>query len=63
MNWTNIFNGIGHFFEWTFKFMKHPGNGYVINLSYWLLFGAMFMIWMRMQMKYNREAKANNQLP
>jgi hypothetical protein len=63
MNWTSIFNGIGNFFEWTFKFMKHPGDGFAVNLFFWIIIVVLYFTWLIMQAKYNKEAKANNQLP
>jgi hypothetical protein len=55
MNMTDVFNGIGSFFQWTFTFMKSFGNG--PNLVFWLIIGALIITWFRMQAKYNKEAK------
>ncbi len=58
MNMTDVFNGIGSFFQWTFKIMKPMGFG--TNLFFWLLIVVLVITWLRMQAKYNKEAKANN---
>lgn len=61
MNWTGIFNGIGYFFQWTFTFMQGLGNK--PNLFFWLLIAVLFLTWLRMQSKFNKEAKQNNKIP
>lgn len=55
MNMTDVFNGIGHFFQWTFQFMKGLGNG--PNLFFWLLMAVLMLVWLRMQGRFNKEAK------
>lgn len=60
MNWTDIFNGIGDFFQWSFKFIKGLGNG--PNLFFWLLIASLVLVWLRMQANYNKEAGKNNTL-
>ena len=60
MNMTDVFNGIGDFFQWSFTFMKGLGNG--PNLFFWLLIGALVFTWLRMQANFNKEAKKNNTL-
>ena len=60
MNMTDVFYGIGDFFQWTFKYMKHVGFG--ANLFFWVLICALFCVWLRMQAKYNKEAKEKNTL-
>ncbi|MGB3949216.1 MAG: hypothetical protein WBM13_14610 [Bacteroidia bacterium] len=60
MNWTDIFNGIGNFFQWSFQFIKAFGNA--PNVFFWLLIGALTIVWLRMQAKYNKEAEKNNTL-
>lgn len=60
MNWTDIFNGIGDFFQWSFKFIKTLGNG--PNLFFWLFIAALVLVWLRMQANYNKEAEKNNTL-
>ncbi len=60
MNMTDIFNGIGHFFQWTFTFMKGFGNK--PNIFFWLIIAALFVTWLRMQAKFNKEAKEKNTL-
>ena len=58
MTITDVFYGIGDFFQWTFQFMKGLGNG--PNLVFWLLIAALVVTWLRMQAKFNKEAKQNN---
>lgn len=55
MNMTDVFNGIGSFFQWTFQFMKGFGNG--PNVVFWLIICSLIVVWLRMQAKYNTEAK------
>lgn len=55
MNMTDVFNGIGSFFQWTFQFMKGLGNG--PNLVFWLIICGLVVTWLRMQAKFNTEAK------
>lgn len=60
MNMTDVFNGIGSFFQWTFTLVEKLGNG--PNIFFWLLIGALVLVWLRMQSKFNKEAKENNTL-
>lgn len=60
MNMTDVFNGIGRFFQWIFTFMKGFGNG--PNIFFWLLIGTLIIVWLRMQTKFNKEAKEKNTL-
>jgi hypothetical protein len=60
MNMTDVFNGIGNFFQWTFQFMKGLGNG--PNLIFWILIAVLMVIWLRMQAKFNKEAEQNKTL-
>ncbi len=60
MTWTDIFNGIGKFFQWTFSFMEGLGNG--PNLFFWLIIGSLLLVWLRMQANYNKEAKEKGTL-
>ncbi len=60
MNMTDVFNGIGSFFQWTFQFMKPLGFG--ANLFFWLLIISLIVVWLRMQVKFNKEARTNNTL-
>ena len=60
MNMTDIWYALGHFFQWTFKFMKHLGNG--PNLFFWLIIGGLLITWLTMQAKFNKEAKQKNTL-
>ncbi len=60
MNMTDIFYGIGSFFQWTFQFMKPIGFG--VNLFFWLVIISLVVTWLFMQRKFNKEAEANNKL-
>lgn len=60
MNMTDIFNGLGIFFQWTFKFMKVLGQG--PNIFFWFLIIALIVTWLAMQAKFNKEAKERNTL-
>ncbi len=57
MTWTDIFNGLGHFFQWTFTFMKGLGNA--PNVFFWIIIIVLIGVWLRMQSKFNKEAKEN----
>jgi phage shock protein PspC (stress-responsive transcriptional regulator) len=57
---TDVFNGIGRFFQWTFTFMKPLGNA--PNIFFWLLIVTLIVVWLRMQSKFNKEAKEKNTL-
>ena len=60
MNMTDIFNGIGHFFQWTFSFM--PGLGNKPNLMFWIIIISLVAVWLRMQGNFNKEAKEKKTL-
>lgn len=60
MTWTDIFNGLGDFFQWTFTFMKGLGNG--PNLFFWIIIVSMIALWLRMQTNFNKEAKEKGTL-
>ena len=60
MTWTHIFNGIGHFCQWTFKIMPKLGN--MPNLFFWLIIVGLVVTWLRMQSKFNKEAKERGTL-
>ena len=60
MNMTDVFNGIGHFFQWTFTFMNRLGNG--PNVFFWLIIASLIIIWLKTQADFNKEAKKNNTL-
>ena len=60
MNMTDVFYGIGNFFQWTFKFMKAFGNA--PNLFFWLLIVSLMVVWLRMQLKFNKEAEQKGTL-
>lgn len=60
MNMTDVFNGLGHFFQWTFTFMKGLGNA--PNMFFWLIIAVLMVIWLSKQAKFNKEARKNNTL-
>ena len=60
MTWTDIFNGLGGFFQWTFTFMKGLGNG--PNLIFWIIIILLICVWLKMQANFNKEAKAKGTL-
>jgi hypothetical protein len=60
MTWTDIFNGTGHFFQWTFKFMPKLGN--IPNLFFWLIIATLVVVWLRMQSRFNKEAQEKHTL-
>ncbi len=55
MNMTDVFNGIGDFCQWGFQFMKSFGNK--PNLLFWVIIISLIVTWLRMQAKFNKEAK------
>jgi hypothetical protein len=60
MNMTDVFNGLGNFFQWTFTFMKGIGNA--PNVFFWLIIVSLIFTWLRMQSKFNKEAKEKGSL-
>lgn len=60
MTWTDIFNGTGKFFQWTFSFMEGLGNG--PNLMFWIIIAGLVVLWLRMQANFNKEAKEKGTL-
>ena len=60
MNMTDIFYGIGHFFQWSFKYMKCLGNK--PNVFFWLIIISLIITWLVMQTKFNKEAEEKNTL-
>jgi len=60
MTSTDIFNGIGNFFQWTFTFMEGLGNG--PNVIFWIIIFSLLFVWLRMQAKFNKEAEKNSTL-
>lgn len=60
MNMTDIFNGIGAFFQWSFQFIEGLGNG--PNLFFWMIIVSLLLLWLKMQADFNREAEKNNTL-
>jgi phage shock protein PspC (stress-responsive transcriptional regulator) len=60
MNMTDVFNGIGSFFQWTFKIMHHVG--FAANFFFWGLIVILVITWLTMQKRFNKEAKASGKL-
>lgn len=60
MTWTDIFNGLGRFFQWTFKFMPKLGN--MPNIFFWLIIVSLVATWLYMQSNFNKEAKSKGTL-
>jgi len=60
MNLTDIFYGTGRFFQWTFQFMKGAGNA--PNVLFWIIICSLIVVWLRMQAKFNNEAKQKGTL-
>jgi hypothetical protein len=60
MNMTDVFYGIGHFFQWTFTYIKALGNG--PNVFFWIIIVSLLALWLKMQADYNKAAKKNNTL-
>lgn len=60
MNMTDVFNGIGRFFQWGFKIMKPLGN--VPNIFFWLIIVSLIGLWLFMQKRYNKEAREKGTL-
>ena len=60
MNMTDVFYGIGHFCQWTFKFMPKLGN--TPNVFFWIIIVSLLALWLKMQADYNKAAKKNNTL-
>ena len=60
MTWTDIFTKTGHFFQWTFTFMKGLGNK--PNIFFWIVIVSLVALWLYMQSNFNKEAKAKGTL-
>lgn len=60
MTWTDFFNGTGKSFQWGFQFMKGIGN--TPNVIFWLIIVSLMLVWLRMQGRYNKEAKEKGTL-
>ncbi len=58
ITWTDIFYGIGDFFQWLFKGIKALGHG--PNVIIWIMIiGAIFYWTMRLN-RYRKQASRNN---
>mgnify|MGYP006927913123 FL=1 len=60
MTWTDFFNGTAHAFQWGFQFMKGIGNA--PNVIFWIIIISLILVWLRMQGRYNKEAKETGNL-
>jgi hypothetical protein len=60
ITWTDIFNGIGTFFQWIFKGMKVLGHG--PNVIIWLLIIGGIVYWTMRLGRYNRQSQRNSTL-
>ena len=54
---TDVFYGIGDFFQWIFKGMRVLGHG--PNIILWIIIGFLLFYWTRQIMKQNKEAEKN----
>lgn len=58
--WTDVFYGIGDFFQWLFKGMKVLGQG--PNVIIWILILFALVYWTVRLNRYKREARRNGTL-
>jgi hypothetical protein len=57
ITWTDVFEGLGNFFQWIFKGMRMLGQG--PNIIIWLLvIGGIFYWTMRLN-RYKKESQRN----
>jgi len=57
ITWTDIFEGIGVFFEWIFKGMRVLGHG--PNVIIWILIVGILAYWTMRLSRYKKEARRN----
>lgn len=57
ITWTDIFEGIGVFFEWIFKGMRVLGHG--PNVIIWILIIGILAYWIMRLSRYRKEARRN----
>lgn len=60
MNMTDVFYGIADLAQFTFTYVKALGN--TPNVFFWILIGALMIVWLKMQTKFNAEAEQNGTL-
>jgi hypothetical protein len=60
ITWTDIFEGIGSFFEWTFKGMRALGQ--IPNVFLWIFILGMLAYWCMRIVRYKKEATKNGTL-
>jgi len=58
ITWTDIFYGIGDFFEWIFKGMQVLGHG--PNVIIWLLVIGILAYWIMRLMRFRKESQRNS---
>ena len=57
ITWTDIFEGLGSFFQWTFKGMRALGQA--PNVFLWIFVFCMLAYWCWKIVKYKKEAAKN----
>ncbi len=57
ITWTDIFEGIGSFFQWTFKGMRAMGQ--IPNVLLWIFILGMLVYWCLKIVGYRKAANKN----
>lgn len=60
VTWTDIFEGIGTFFQWCFKGMRVLGQG--PNVIIWIMIIGAIFYWTVRLSRYKKEAQRNGTL-
>lgn len=60
ITWTDIFNGIGDFFMWTFKGMR--ALGHIPNVILWCIIASLLVYWVLQMKKHAKDADRNGTL-
>ena len=60
VTWTDVFYGIGNFFQWVFSVMKALGQG--PNIILWIIIISLIIYWPIQISKQNKEAEKNGTL-
>lgn len=58
ITWTDIFNGLGSFFEWIFKGVRALGHG--PNVIIWIFILGGIFYWTLRLSRYKKEAQRNS---
>ncbi len=58
ITWTDVFESIGSFFQWTFKGMEKLGHGPNVFISIFVI--GMLVYWTAKIVKYKKEAARNS---